>query len=539
MSRGAPPERVALIFPPVWYYTAVPADLSETAGALRAAGLGVSIWDLNAALHRDLLGDSPGFEALRQPDTYRSRAVHAAASEQLRLVTERVSERFGVRYTLRLLSFPGLDLADLPAARAVGLDEARNPALPTLRAAAAQICASGAEIAAIALVHPDQVPHALALLRLMRAEGFTGRLLLYGSLEDVLSPADFAADLPGAPTHALFEDADAVIAGEGEAALLSLATAWPARPEQVPGVVTAAGAGPSPVPLDLRSQALPVFDGVNTNSYMSPSPVVDLRLGRGCPWGRCAFCAIQAHQPGYRAGPVQRVVGAMARAHEVLGSVFFRIRDDLLTPLQLVELSEAVAALPFRPRWSARARLDRGLTEDALAAAAAGGLEELWLGLESGSERVRALMDKGVRDADVRRILGAGQRVGLRLRALCLVGYPGERLDEAVSTLRFVAEHVPQLAGFALSPFQLMRTSPMAGAPEKHGLRLLPDPHPRERRLRWSLPFEAANTLSPAVCETFVQRAYATVVPRFPPVLGPDIHHDWISASVHRAGWPT
>ena len=529
--------RVTLLDPPVWDYTAAPVELTLTAGGLRGRGVEVRVWDGNAALARDLLGDLPGYAALQQFATYTDVPAHLAASASLRAGCEAMSRRFGARYTLRQLSFPGLDLSHAPSARRLGLDPSRNPALPTLTAAAARVAAGAPDAVGLALAHPDQIPHALALARLLREAGYQGTVALYGSLEDALAVSDLAPDLPGEPRHALFDDIDLAISGDADAALAALAAG--ADPRGVSGVVGPGFAVPPGPPSPLDAHPGPDFTVLAPTGYLAPAPVVDLRLGRGCPWGRCAFCAIQAHQPGYRASPAARVAAAMTDAHAALGSVFFRVRDDLLTPRQLRELAQATAALPIRPRWSARARLEPTLTAETLRLAAEGGLEELWVGLESASARVRDRMDKGVTDDVARAALTAAAAAGVRVRLLCMVGFPGESLEEARSTLDFARSWAPALASVAVTPFLLSRASPMASRLTEWGLRATPDPLPRHERLRWTLPYAADDALDAAALQGLVQDAYSTVLPLLPRVLGPDLHHDWMSASLHRHPLPS
>jgi hypothetical protein len=527
-------DDVALVFPPGWYYTAHPADLSYPAGFLRAAGLRVRTVDLASRLLGVLFGDLPAAAALRSPATYADPARHAAASRDLRDRAAAVAARHGVRYTLRQLGFPGADPDHWPTARALGRS-ARNPALPLLTGAARALAASGVPLIALALVHPDQRPQVAALSSLLRDEGYAGTVVVYGVMEDVLSPLDFAPDLEGEPVHDLFRDVDAVVVGESERPLLELArrAAWGSFPGVIAprhGVARLEEA--PPVPLELHPG--PSFTDLRPHP-LAPAPVVDLRLGRGCPWGRCAFCAIQAHQPGYRAGTADAVARAMTDAHAAAGSVFFRVRDDLLTSRQLEGVAGAVAALPFAARWSARARIEPSLGAEVLGAARAGGLEELWVGLESASERVRERMDKGVSDATVERFLEAGRAAGVAVRLLCLVGFPGETPDEARATLDFVARNAARVASFSVTPFQLARRSPMAADPERWGLRLVPDPLPRHERVRWTIPCVVEGAVDGAA---LVDAAYRDVAPLLPTVLGPDLHHDWMSRSVRAGGWP-
>jgi radical SAM superfamily enzyme YgiQ (UPF0313 family) len=380
-------------------------------------------------------------------------------------------------------------------------------------------------VVAVALVHPDQILQVPVLGRLLRRAGFRGFLALYGAHEDVVAPEDFAADLVGEPGHAIFDDYDGVIVGEAESALAALA----AGQRDVPSLIRR---GQREVPAARAEDlaALPPPDyGLVEDVYPFPAPVIDLRISRSCPWGRCTFCAITAHQAGYRARPTADVARDLVDAHRTLGTTFFRFRDDLLTPAQLREL--AALELPFRPRWSARARFEAGLTRETLAAAAAAGLEELWLGLESAAPRVRNLMVKGVAQGVVERILVDAAAAGIRVRALCIVGYPGETLEEARATIDFVAR--APVSSIALTEFRLMRNTPLARDPERFGLRLRPDPRPRHERLRHEVAADYEG-LSRAEVAALVREASARLRPRLGRGTdGPSLTHAWMRASLH------
>ena len=428
MAGGAP---VVLVFPPHWYYASVPADLLYTGSFLRARGAPVRCLDLSSGAMAALLDDVPGYRALRARATYADAAAYQAANRDTWQALGRISQRHAVRYDFYGLRFPALDEGHLPAALAAGLDPARNPVLPYLRdRAVPAILADDPALVAVALVHPEQRVQAPVLGRLLRDAGYRGALVIYGSHEDVVAPEDLADDLAGAPVHRLFDAYDGAILGEAETPLVALWEAVSGRRArgEVPGLLAPRwGLERRPGPRqgeDLR--ALPPIDPtlIQPELYPFPEPMLDLRLSRGCPWNRCTFCAITAHQAGYRARPVPAIVRDLDDAHRVLGASFFRLRDDLLTPRQLRELAEQLPALGFRPRWTARARFEANLTRDTLAAASAAGLEELWLGLESASERVRQRMDKGVTQPVIERVLRDAGELGIRVRILCMVGYP-------------------------------------------------------------------------------------------------------------------
>jgi len=221
----------------------------------------------------------------------------------------------------------------------------------------------------------------------------------------------------------------------------------------------------------------------------------------------------------------------MRTAHLQLGSQWFRVRDDLLTPTQLGALGQACTDLPFTPRWSARARFSPQLTHDVLQTARDGGLGELWLGLESASERVRDAMHKGVRDDVVERVLSDCHRLGIRVRALCILGFPGERLSEARQTVRFLLDNAHRLASASLTRFQLMRNSPMVADPDRYGLTVQPDPLPRHERLRFQVPASFADALDDDALAPLIAELSEAIPTAFPDHHGPTLTHAWMRSA--------
>ncbi len=530
---------VCIVFPPLWYFTGVPADLTHPGGVLRARGVPTRLVDLSARLGRDLLGDTEAWKGLRDWGTYGDPGSLLPLLTDLVHHESLISEAKGVVYQLRRLRVPEIDEGNVAKAREVGLSE-RNPALPTLRAAVARILSGAPEVVAVALVYPEQRVQLLALARLLRQAGYRGVLVAYGSLHDRIGIEDFAPDLVGAPRHALFDDFDGAVVGEAGSALVALHQ-WATGELQREAVPNLIWADDPRLPVrqleDLSRYPAPDFTDIDPEDYATPTPVIDLRMGRGCPWGKCAFCAIQAQQPGFRAGRVEAVVEAMARAHQQLGSRFFRIRDDLVTPSQLGQLADAIGSLPFDARWTVRGRFQTGWSEALIGRARAAGLDEMWMGLEAASPRVRELMDKGVAQEVVERNIAVLHEAGIRTRALCILGFPGETEAEARQTLDFLVAHLDQLCTASITPFVLMRRSPMAGDPKRWGLTIHGDPLPRFARLRYRLRAGWPGSLDRETGTRLMARIEEALMPRLLEADCPEPAHGWLrSVAVRERG---
>jgi anaerobic magnesium-protoporphyrin IX monomethyl ester cyclase len=91
------------------------------------------------------------------------------------------------------------------------------------------------------------------------------------------------------------------------------------------------------------------------------------------------------------------------------------------------------------------------MTDRAVAALSAAGCQEVWLGVESGSQRVLDAMDKGIAVDDVvqasRRLKAAGIRAAFFLQ----FGYPGETLDDVWRTVDLVRALEPDDLGISVS----------------------------------------------------------------------------------------
>ncbi len=95
-----------------------------------------------------------------------------------------------------------------------------------------------------------------------------------------------------------------------------------------------------------------------------------------------------------------------------------------------------------------RADLLRPEVAHALAAA---GAEEVWIGVESGSQRILDAMDKGTTVSEVRAATSALKEHGIRACWFIQLGYPSETWDDVISTRDLVHEERPDDIGVSVA----------------------------------------------------------------------------------------
>jgi radical SAM superfamily enzyme YgiQ (UPF0313 family) len=162
---------------------------------------------------------------------------------------------------------------------------------------------------------------------------------------------------------------------------------------------------------------------------------------RGCPY-QCAYCAA-AEVAGRKIR--QRSPQSIRKELEILrglGVTHLRFVDDLfiISRKRNKEIAEVLKYLGYPFTWEANGRanilakfspLDWDLLKQM-------GLEELEIGIESGSERILRLMRKEITPLDVEKTVTEALQRGIKIKGFLMVGYPGETVDDLRQTIDLV-----------------------------------------------------------------------------------------------------
>jgi radical SAM superfamily enzyme YgiQ (UPF0313 family) len=114
------------------------------------------------------------------------------------------------------------------------------------------------------------------------------------------------------------------------------------------------------------------------------------------------------------------------------------------------EFAEAVASLGAAIPFKMQSRCDL-MTRDTVRALAQAGCAEVWMGAESGSQKILDAMDKRLRVEDAYRARENLRRHGIRACFFLQFGYPGETWREIEATIRMVREIAPDDLGVSVS----------------------------------------------------------------------------------------
>jgi radical SAM superfamily enzyme YgiQ (UPF0313 family) len=179
---------------------------------------------------------------------------------------------------------------------------------------------------------------------------------------------------------------------------------------------------------------------------------MNLVTTRGCPF-HCNWCAKPIWGQRYNARSAENVVAEMKWLKETYQPDHIWFVDDImgLKPGWIERFASEIERLDARIPFKCLNRVDLLLRGNTVQALARAGARTVWVGAESGSQKILDAMEKGTKVEQIReaarRLHDAGIEVGFFLQ----FGYPGETLEDVEDTLQMVRDCAPDDIGMSVS----------------------------------------------------------------------------------------
>jgi anaerobic magnesium-protoporphyrin IX monomethyl ester cyclase len=291
----------------------------------------------------------------------------------------------------------------------------------------------------------------LEIVRLGREAGW--RVVLGGP-----EPASYAQEY-------LAAGANVIVAGEGEIPIESLVrTALnPVEWRNIPGIIYREPDGsirrtpPAPLIPDLDAQPWPDRESIDMQKYLAVwrahhgKGSISLITARGCPF-HCDWCSHSVYGKTHRRRSPHSVVDEVEWIIDRYHPEMLWLADDVFTIHHgwLFEYAAEMRRRSIRIPFECITRADR--INDKVAEALAGlGCFRVWIGSESGSQRILDAMKRGVTVEQVRGAVRLCKCNGIETGMFLMWGYEGEELDDIEATVEHVRECSPDVFFTTLS----------------------------------------------------------------------------------------
>lgn len=186
---------------------------------------------------------------------------------------------------------------------------------------------------------------------------------------------------------------------------------------------------------------LPARDAIPLEKYLSVwkefhgKATANISTQRGCPY-TCKWCSTAVYGQSYRRRPAKLVVDEIQLLQENYGVEALWFVDDVFTISHkwLTSLHNEMTSRNVKIDFEIITRAER-LNEEILKMLKEMGCFRIWIGAESGSQRIIDAMDRRVSIEDVREKIKLTQHQGMEAGTFIMIGYPGETQEDIFKTV--------------------------------------------------------------------------------------------------------
>src|SRR5215469_4502406 len=208
---------------------------------------------------------------------------------------------------------------------------------------------------------------------------------------------------------------------------------------------------------DLDHLPFPSRDLVDTNQYRSAWKAahgyfsLNIVASRGCPY-RCNWCAKPIYGDSFSVRSAAAVAAEIRQLKCNFGADHLWFADDIfgLRPKWVRELATEVEGLDAAVPFKMQSRVDLMTTANVSALRRAG-CSEVWMGAESGSQKILDAMDKGTRVDQIAKARENLRHEGIRACYFLQFGYPSETWQDIQNTIKLVKDTRPDDIGVSVS----------------------------------------------------------------------------------------
>lgn len=211
---------------------------------------------------------------------------------------------------------------------------------------------------------------------------------------------------------------------------------------------------------------------------------------RGCPY-TCKWCSTAVYGQSYRRNPAARVVEEILELKEKYQVEALWFVDDVFTVSHkwISELHTQFANANLEIDFECITRAER-LNVEVLTQLKEMGCFRIWIGAESGSQRIIDKMDRRVNIEKVQETIQLAQKLGMEAGTFIMVGYPEETHEDILATMRHIERCNPSI--LTLTKAYPIKGTDLYREVESKIINPLPWATSTDRQIQFELPYSDA-----------------------------------------------
>lgn len=208
----------------------------------------------------------------------------------------------------------------------------------------------------------------------------------------------------------------------------------------------------------LDTLPLPAWDLVDFAPYkkmwMQSTGYFSINIGttRGCPF-KCNWCAKPIYGNRYNSRSPENVVQELKLLAPLTGFKHVWFCDDIfgLKPGWVQQFAHLVQQEKLQFAFKIQSRADLLVEENYITALTLAGCDEVWMGAESGSQKILDAMDKGTTTQQIATATKALKKHNIKPAFFIQFGYLGETKEDIAQTIHMINTLLPHNIGISVS----------------------------------------------------------------------------------------
>jgi anaerobic magnesium-protoporphyrin IX monomethyl ester cyclase len=209
---------------------------------------------------------------------------------------------------------------------------------------------------------------------------------------------------------------------------------------------------------ELDSLPFPAWDMIDIEPYrqswLRNAGYFSMNIGttRGCPY-KCNWCAKPIYGNRYNARSPENVVEELLMLREKYQFDHIWFCDDIfgLKPGWVDRFAQLVEDQSLKFKFKIQSRADLLVGENYVASLAKAGCDNVWMGAESGSQKILDAMDKGTTVGQIREATTLLKKHSVKPSFFIQFGYLGETMEDIELTIKMINQLMPHEIGISVS----------------------------------------------------------------------------------------
>ena len=253
--------------------------------------------------------------------------------------------------------------------------------------------------------------------------------------------------------------ADFVVIGEGEATMLELITTIESKNGYELNSINGIGFKDDKGKIifnaerslisDIDTLPFPNRSGIDISKYQEAwknhhnLDAISVSTMRGCPY-TCRWCSRAVYGLTYRRRSPEKVAEELLKIKVEYNPDTIWFVDDVFTISHkwLTGFNEELKRNNLKIKYECITRADR-LNEEVIKTMKETGCFRVWIGAESGSQRIIDAMDRRVKVEQVREMIQLSKKYGIEAGTFIMLGYPGETEKDIEETINHLKKSNP------------------------------------------------------------------------------------------------